>query len=207
MKPTATMVINIKEKIVNGERHTYVIELIQALRSIGLLWTEQFVWGKRNAMPGKWPNRLRDGWERLLQFNKQKHFAMYQESVMVPRAENTAKRVRHLSENDCRRMKSATGSTFGKNNSRWVGREMVYPSNVLTLATETKNRGHSAVFPERLPEFFVKLFTLPGDLVLDPFCGSGTVGCVCKRLGRRFLGMEIQQQYVELAQKRIDSIH
>lgn len=84
---------------------------------------------------------------------------------------------------------------------------MVYPSNVLILATETQNRGHSAVFPERLPEFFIKLFTLPGDLVLDPFAGSGTVGAVCKRLGRRFLGMEIQQQYVDLARNRIASVN
>ncbi len=205
LKPTGTWILNLKEKVVNGERHTYVIDLIKALREQGGIFTEDYVWVKPNSTPGKWPNRFRDAWEHLLQFNKQRHFAMYQDAVMQPRAENTAKRVRHLSENDCRRMKSATGSTFGKNNSHWVGREMVYPSNVLTLATETKNRGHSAVFPERLPEFFVKLFTLPGDLVLDPFCGSGTVGCVCKRLGRRFLGMEIVPGYVELARERIFS--
>lgn len=207
LKPTGTMMIDIKEHVENGERHTYVIELIQALRSLGFKWTEQFVWAKSNAMPGRWPNRFRDSWERLLQFNKQRHFDMFQSAVMVKRKESTAKRVEHLSENDCRRMKSQTGSTFGKNMSRWAGREMVYPSNVLYMATETQNKGHSAVFPERLPEFFVKLFTQEGDLVLDPFAGSGTVAVVCKRLNRRFLGMEILPEYVTLAQKRIVSTH
>jgi DNA modification methylase len=203
LKSTGTMIVNLKEKVVDGERHTYVIDLIKALRQQGWRHTEEYIWVKSNSMPGRWPNRFRDGWERLLQFNKQKHFAMYQESVMVHRSENTAKRVVKLSENDFQRMKSKTGSTFGKNMSHWLGREMVFPSNVLFMATETRNVGHSAAFPERLPEFFVKLFTSPGDLVLDPFCGSGTVGVVCKKLNRRFIGIEIVPEYVALAQKRI----
>ena len=206
LKPDATFILNLKEKVVKGERHGYVMELIQALRQSGWLWTEEFIWSKSNASPGKWPNRFRDSWERLLQFNKQRHFMMFQDSVMVERKESTAKRVASLSENDCRRMKSKTGSHFGKNMSRWIDREKVYPSNVLYLPTETRNVGHSAAFPECLPEFFVRLFSQEGDLVLDPFCGSGTVGVVCKRLGRRFLGMDIVKDYIELAQKRIASV-
>ena len=205
LKPDATFIVNIKEKVVKGERSCYVMDLIQALRQSRWLWTDEYIWVKRNAAPGKWPNRFRDGWERLLQFNKQKRFAMYQDSVMVERSENTVKRVAHLSANDCRRMKSKTGSAFSKTIANWVGREMVYPSNVLSMATETRNVGHSAAFPERLPEFFIKLFTQPGDLVLAPFMGSGTVGVVCKRLGRRFLGMDIIEKYVDLAKARIDA--
>lgn len=77
LKPTGTFVLNIKEKAVNGERHTYVIELILAMRKQGWLWTEEFVWHKKNSYPGKWPNRFRDSWERLLQFNKSRKFNMY----------------------------------------------------------------------------------------------------------------------------------
>jgi len=207
LKDDGSFVLNIKEKIVKGERSCYVMELIQALRQSGWYWTEEYIWHKSNSTPGKWPNRFRDGWERLLQFNKQRHFAMYQRTVMVDRKENTAKRVARLSENDCRRMKSKTGSPFGKNMSRWIDREKVFPSNVLYLPTETRNVGHSAAFPERLPEFFIKLFSQEGDLVLDPFCGSGTVGVVCKRLGRRFLGIDIIEDYIELARNRIASVN
>lgn len=84
MKPTGTFILNIKEKAVDGERHTYVIELILEMRKQGWFWTEEFIWHKKNSYPGKWPNRFRDAWERLIQFNKQKQFAMYQERVMVP---------------------------------------------------------------------------------------------------------------------------
>ncbi|MCZ7553470.1 MAG: site-specific DNA-methyltransferase [Anaerolineales bacterium] len=73
LKPTGTFILNIKERVVNGERHTYVIDLILKMREQGWLWTEEFIWHKKNSYPGKWPNRFRDSWERLLQFNKQKN--------------------------------------------------------------------------------------------------------------------------------------
>src|SRR5687767_11384742 len=79
LRPDGTFILNIKEKVVNGERHTYVIELILEMRRQGWLWTEEFMWHKKNSHPGKWPNRFRDNWERLLQFNKSKKFNMYQE--------------------------------------------------------------------------------------------------------------------------------
>ncbi|HAI68482.1 MAG TPA: site-specific DNA-methyltransferase, partial [Gammaproteobacteria bacterium] len=62
LKPTGTFILNLKEKVVDGERHTYVIELILALRKQGWLWTEDFIWHKKNCYPGKWPNRFRDAW-------------------------------------------------------------------------------------------------------------------------------------------------
>jgi site-specific DNA-methyltransferase (adenine-specific) len=81
LKPDGTFVLNIKEKVVNGERSTYVMELIIEMRKQGWLWTEEFIWHKKNSFPGKWPNRFRDSWERLIQFNKSKTFNMYQDEV------------------------------------------------------------------------------------------------------------------------------
>lgn len=60
LKPSGTFILNIKEKVLNGERSTYVMELILAMRKQGWLWTEEFIWHKKNAYPGKWPNRFRD---------------------------------------------------------------------------------------------------------------------------------------------------
>ncbi|GAB4405948.1 MAG: hypothetical protein OHK0052_27600 [Anaerolineales bacterium] len=203
LKPTGTFVLNIKEKVVEGERHTYVIELILAMRQQGWLWTEEFIWHKKNSYPGKWPNRFRDSWERLLQFNKQRKFAMYQEEVMVPMGDWADRRLKNLSETDKTRDVSRVGSGFGKRVANWIGRDKVYPTNVLHLATETKNRNHSAVFPEDLPEWFIKLFTSPGDWVLDPFMGSGTTNRVAQRLQRNSIGIEILAEYFELAQSQI----
>ncbi len=197
LKPSGTFILNIKEKAVNGERHTYVIELILALRQQGWLWTEEFIWHKKNSYPGKWPNRFRDAWERLLQFNKSRKFNMYQEAVMVPMGEWAKSRLRKLSETDRIRDASKVGSGFGKNISNWIERSMAYPDNVLHLATECSNKDHSAVFPEELPEWFIKLFTVENDWVLDPFMGSGTTLRVARRMNRNAIGIDIQPAYVE----------
>ncbi len=174
LKPTGTFVLNIKERVVDGERSTYVMELILEMRKIGWLWTEEYIWHKKNSYPGKWPNRFRDSWERLIQFNKNKKFHMYQEEVMVPVGDWAKTRLKNLSETDKRRDESKVGSGFGKNISNWLYRDMAYPTNVLHLATECNNKNHSAAFPEGLPEWFIKLFTKQGDTVLDPFMDSGT---------------------------------
>ncbi len=203
LKPTGTFVLNIKEKAVNGERHTYVIELILEMRKQGWLWTEEFIWHKKNCYPGKWPNRFRDAWERLLQFNKTKEFNMYHEAVMVPMGDWATRRLKNLSEADKRRDISKAGSGFGKKVANWLDRDKVYPTNVIHLATETRNRNHSAVFPEALPEWFIKLFTRKGDKILDPLMGSGTTVRVAQRMGRNSIGIEIVPEYYKLARRQI----
>jgi len=174
LKPDGTFILNIKERANKGERQTYVLELILEIKRQGWLWTEEYIWHKKNCYPGKWPNRFRDAWERCLQFNKQKKFNMYQEAVMVPVGAWSKKRLAKLNETDRIRDESKVGSGFGKNISNWLGRQLVYPANVLHLPTECANRGHSASFPLSLPAWFIKLFTQEEDVVLDPFIGSGT---------------------------------
>ena len=206
LKPQGTFVLNIKERVVNGERHTYVLELILRLREQGWLWTEEFIWHKKNSYPGKWPNRFRDAWERLLQFNKQRRFKMYQEAVMIPVGEWAQDRLARLSTTDQVRDESRVQSGFGKRVANWVGRKKVYPDNVLHMATECSNKGHSAAFPVSLPSWFIKLFTAPGDLVLDPFVGSGTTAVAAVQLGRRYLGIDINAEYCALARRRLQHV-
>jgi site-specific DNA-methyltransferase (adenine-specific)/site-specific DNA-methyltransferase (cytosine-N4-specific) len=203
LKPDGTFILNIKEKAENGERHTYVIELILALRKQGWLWTEEFIWHKKNSYPGKWPNRFRDSWERCLQFNKTKKFKMFQEEVMVPVGEWANSRLRNLSETDKIRDNARNGSGFGKNISNWLDREMVYPTNVLHFATVCNNKNHSAAFPEELPEWFIKLFTKEFDIVLDPFMGSGTTLKVAKRMKRNSIGIDVIPEYVSMVKSEL----
>jgi site-specific DNA-methyltransferase (adenine-specific)/site-specific DNA-methyltransferase (cytosine-N4-specific) len=206
LKPSGTFILNIKEKVVNGERSTYVMELILEMRKQGWLWTEEFIWHKKNCYPGKWPNRFRDAWERLLQFNINKKFNMYQEEVMVPMGDWAESRLRRLSETDLKRDESKVGSGFGKNISNWIDRDKAYPTNVLHLATECNNKNHSAAFPESLPEWFIKLFTKEGDVILDPFMGSGTTNSVAQKMRRHSIGIEIQEDYYNMVREQIQPI-
>jgi DNA modification methylase len=203
MKPSGTFILNIKEKVVLGERSTYVLELILEMRKQGWLWTEEFIWHKKNCHPGKWPNRFRDAWERCLQFNKDKNFKMRQESVMLPMGDWAKTRLKHLGKNDVIRFDSQVKSGFGKNISNWVGRTMAYPSNVLHMATETGNKNHSATFPKSLPEWFIKLFTDEEDWILDPFVGSGTTCEIAQKLQRNSVGIDILKEYTDLAKAKI----
>jgi len=204
LKPEGSFILNIKERAVNGERQTYVLELILAMKKQGWLWTEEYIWHKKNCYPGKWPNRFRDAWERCLHFTKQKQFKMFQEAVMVPMGDWAERRLTKLSERDRLRDESRVGSGFGKNVSHWLGKKYVYPTNVLHLSTECSNRGHSASFPISLPMWFIKLLTEEGDLVLDPFLGAGTTALACVELNRHYLGIEMMEKYCNLAGEAID---
>ncbi len=203
LKPSGTFILNIKERVENGERHTYVLDMIKELRNQGWIWTEEFIWHKKNTHPGKWPNRFRDAWERCLQFNKTKNFNMYQEEVMVPIGDWSKTRLKNLSKTDLSRATSRVGSGFGKKISNWVGKSKVYPPNVLYLATECGNKNHSAVFPVELPAWFIRLFTREGDLILDPFAGSGTTAVACHRLKRNYLMVDIAPEYKKIAEERL----
>jgi site-specific DNA-methyltransferase (adenine-specific) len=205
LKDEGSFVLNIKEKAVGGERHTYVLELILALKRQGWLWTEEYIWHKKNCSPGKWPNRFRDAWERCLHFTKQKKFKMNQEAVMVPTGDWAKSRLRKLGGNDVVRFNSQVGSGFGKNIANWIGRDMAYPTNVLHLATECGNKNHSAAFPKELPSWFIRLFTDEDDVVLDPFMGSGTTCVVAYELGRNYVGIELKDEYYRQALSSIEA--
>lgn len=203
LKPAGSFVLNIKERAADGERQTYVLELILEMKKQGWLWTEEYIWHKKNCYPGKWPNRFRDAWERCLHFTKQKKFKMFQQAVMVPMGGWAQKRLEKLSDTDRIRDESRSLSGFGKNVSNWLGKKYVYPTNVLHLATECSNRNHSAAFPISLPSWFIKLFTEQGDVVLDPFSGSGTTALACIELNRHYIGIELMENYYNLALESI----
>lgn len=205
LKPDGTFVLNIKERVVDGERHTFVLELILELRKQGWFWTEEYIWNKKNCYPGKWPNRFRDSWERCLQFNKTKKFKMFQDAVMMPVGGWSKTRLKNLNQTDLTRDESKTQSGFGKKIANWVGRDLVYPSNVLNLSTECGYKQHSAPFPVALPEWFIRLFTQNDDVVLDPFMGSGTTAVASRKNNRHFIGIDTQPDYCKLAKERVES--
>lgn len=197
LKPTGSFILNIKERCKDGERHTYVLDLILALkRDVGFRWVEEYIWHKTTSAPGKWKYRFRDAWERILHFSKTKDIKMRQDAVRVPIGDWTHSRLRNMSANDRERRESATNSKVGRRIAAWEDKKTVYPSNVLHRPPVCHNTGHSAAFPEWLPEFFINLFTDKGDVVLDPFLGSGTTFRVSETLGRTPIGIEINEEYV-----------
>lgn len=77
--------------------------------------------------------------------------------------------------------------------------------SVWTIATKPFKEAHFATFPPEIPEICIKAGSRPGDTILDPFAGSGTTGNVAERLGRKFIGIELNPVYVEMAEKRVEA--
>jgi DNA modification methylase len=92
-----------------------------------------------------------------------------------------------------------------------VERGGVTPFNLIPMANACGSssagaNGHGAGTPEPLCDWWIRYLSRPGDVILDPFCGSGTVGLAALKLGRSFLGIEAILEYVDIARRRIDAL-
>jgi site-specific DNA-methyltransferase (adenine-specific) len=165
--------------------------LALALRRQGWLFIDEMSWHKTNPFPTGNKNRLKDGFERCYQFAKTKHFKFFPDAVRTKSASKWA------GDSERRKNKGAHRTTNGSgmNMSRRVVGELVRPSNVVTMPSSSLNIGHPAVYPLGLPEFFVRLMTEAGDIVLDPFMGSGTTALAARGLGRRYVGLELSEEH------------
>lgn len=199
LKPSGSLVINIKDKVVDGVRHRYVWHTIEALCERGWLAIDDYIWHKTNPMPGAWPTRLSDGWEYCFHLAKSKRPFFNPDEVRRPIGDWVESRLRKLGENDLSRHNSANDSGFGRDISKWVGKETVLPSNVISRALVGKNKNHPAVFPVDLPLFFIKLMSPPDGLILDPFGGSGTTGIAALSAGRDCVLIDNNAEYCQEA--------
>ena len=192
LRPEGSLILNIKEHVADGERHPYVYELALAMRQQGWKLIDEMIWHKPNGLPFFHHNRLSDGFERLFHFARQTRIKMRHDNIRRPCADSTHRRVSNLSEIDRTRRPSASGSglTIGNMSDAVIERGAV-PSNVLTIGLVGYNTGHPAAFPSKLPEFFIQLLTDEGDVVCDPFAGSGTTLKQALRLGRHAIGCDI----------------
>jgi DNA modification methylase len=219
LHPSGSFILNLGDNTVKGETHLYTFEMpIMLKKELGFKFIDPFIWHKKTAPPGKFKNRFKDSWEFCYHFSKTLDLKFNPYSVAEQSKEQSIKRA--LRHKDSHLMKSETGSGFtnpnknlqrrirnngsgfGTNDERLSDLDLALPGNVLWLAGETTNVGHSAPFPVGIPIFFIKAFTDENDVVYDPFSGSGTVKEVCLRMNRKFIGSEILPEYQKSANTR-----
>jgi len=203
LKPHASLVINIKDKIVNKVRHRYVWQTIQSLNALGWHSIDDYVWSKKTSMPGRWPTRLRDAWEYVYHLSKTKNPYFNQDAVKIPISKATKYRVENMNKYPADAI-SATGSGFMRNLNAWKDKTHVAPTNVLHLSPETRNKKHPAVYPVGLPMFFIKLLSKPDDLIVDPFSGSGTTAVAAIQAERHCVLIDNKLEYCLVAKERLE---
>ena len=202
LKDSGSLILNLNSRIVKGVRHRFVWHTIEAMSSLGWLCIDDYIWHKTNPIPGSWPNKLHDGWEYLFHLSKTKRPYFNKDKVKQPIGNWADTRLKNLSKADMAVQHSTTGSPFRRRMSDWVGKKSVLPSNVLHLSTENQNQGHPAVYPESIPEFFIKLLCPPDGVVCDPFGGSGTTGVIATKLGVECVLFEKEAKYCVVIQRR-----
>ncbi len=195
-----SFVLNINDKVVNGFRHTYVFSLVLELERLGFNLWERFFWNKPNPMPGMGGKRFRDATEYIFWFTKGKPYlninAVKTDSVSSEKIKKNATFG-----------VSRSGSNFTVRTTSKRYPEKVVPTNVLTIKlgnTYKIAEKHPAIFPEQIPEFFIKSATKIGDVVLDPFSGSGTTCFVANKLERKYIGFDITEEYVQSSNRRLN---
>ncbi len=203
LRPSGSFVLNYRSRRSGGERGTLQFELVFWLRAQGFLFCEDFVWGKPSPPPGRFNRYLKDAVEYCFQFAKSQDWQFYPEHCLAPARwdANDRERRKRLAQNYVR-----VNEPSGQGRKRvQAGPDFVRPSTLLTFEPEfgPNPTQHPARFPIALPSFFIKLLTEPGQLVVDPFGGTGTTAVAAEQLGRRWLLVELNPSYSSILAERL----
>ena len=184
----------------DGEVIEYWNPIVRDMRSASWRLFGWYVWDKIDGMAGNWAGRLAPSHEWIFHFNRN--------SRPVNKCWWSKWRGIDTTSGNTG-LRRADGSMGGWSQVGKVVQELKIPDSVLRIYPERSNEyrageeGHPAIYPELLPQALIDAYSSPGELVLDPFVGSGTTGVAAISLGRKFIGIEIEEKYFDLACRRI----
>ena len=202
IKPTGSFILNINDKVENGFRHPYVFDLISQIhKRTDLKLFERLFWNKMKGLPNR--SRFGDRVEYLFWFAKEKGFKFNIDEMRTEYSEKSIQRMKNpLKKRFARTEENQESDEYKEWSPNPKG---ALPTTLVNISSESKRiaDNHVAVYPVELVKYFIKGSTEEGDLVLDPFMGTGTTAITAKYLGRNFIGFEKQEEYIEVANKRI----
>ena len=178
------------------------------LKNCGWHIKNTIVWEKLDAAPRRTKNQWRPVHEHIIYAVLDKDLQYFDEDeIRVPYSPETAKRWGSGQKYGGQKsgVKGPAGQAFQKDSTFKLNPKGTLQRDVLRHSTSQSRDMHYATFPASLIETFVRAGSQPGDIILDPFCGSGTTGVVAIENGRRFVGSDIMQDYVDSALARLDT--
>ena len=184
-----------------------------ALQADGWILRSDIIWAKPNAMPESVTDRPTKAHEYLFLLSKSQTYYYDADAIREPAGEFHAAGKNNRADVDrdvshgTRKQDALGKNTYTGFNDRWRDKQVDGRNKrtVWTIATQPYAGAHFATFPEALVEPCILAGSAPGDVVLDPFCGSGTTGQVARFVGRDFIGVDQSEAYLTLAVARIDS--
>jgi DNA modification methylase len=191
LKPGGVIVWNVGDATVNGSETGTSMRQALHFQSIGLNLHDTMVWSKPNPRPTQ-STRYETAWEYVFVLSKGK-----------PRAINLLREPSKCAGGVRTKHRAVGGGAEDNEEGSYKHAETKILKNVWEIPLGADGAGHPAAFPETLAKNHVLSWSNKGDLVLDPFAGSGTTLKAAKELGRKFVGIEVNHEYVEICNRRI----
>ena len=211
LRNDGTLWLNLGDKYEDGRLLGMPWRVALALMQDGWILRSDVIWHKPNAMPSSVKSRPTSDHEYVFMFSKEDKYLYNADAIREP----------HVTFSEQSKMRGGRGH-FGKaggtpeagknggnsnlHRGRWdqafhpLGRNK---RTVWSIPLSKFPDAHFAVFPETLVETCLLAGSMPGSLILDPFCGSGTTLLVAKRMNRQFMGIDCNSDYCEMAAKRL----
>ncbi len=181
-----------------------------SLRDYGWYLRSDIIWQKSNCMPESVKDRPSKSYEHIFLLAKSKKYYYDYQSIQVPAAQSSIERAKRAVSNigkyangiECQNMQAIF---LPRDHSKEL--TMRNKRDVWTVSTNSyRSDGHFAMYPEKLIEPCILAGCPIGGVVLDPFFSSGTTGATAKRLGREYIGIELNPEYCTIAEKRINDV-
>jgi len=198
--PTSGKKLGIKPKNLLGMPW----RLAFALQDFGWYLRQDIIWHKPNPMPESVKDRCTKSHEYIFLLSKKPHYYFDYEAIQEPSKDVSLERAKS-SWNPSKLNVGVDGpknESFDSMGDRWV-KEMANKRDVWTVNTKSYKGAHFATYPEELIEPMILAGSRVGDIVLDPFFGSGTTGQVSQQLGRKWIGCELNKNYESLQNERV----
>lgn len=195
-KDGGIVVWNVGDQTVNGSETGTSYRQVLSFMDMGFKLNDTMIWKKSNPLPQVRQPRYCQCFEFMFVFSKGK-----------PKTFNPIMRKCKCSGFDYDSTVKNMGGENGRTEKHFKINDETVDYNIWDMAVAQNKTGHPAVFPEELAKRHILSWTNEGDLVCDPFMGSGTTGIVCAKTNRRFFGIEINKDYFEMSEKRIHEAH
>ena len=219
LQENGSFILNINDKIVNGYQHLYVFELVIYLcKKVGFHLVRDYIWYNPATPPNVFSRggfgRTKKSHEYCFWFSKGPEWTFNLDPIRKPYGKDMQKFLQGKGKGD--RAANIRPSTHNFNCEKvWANNGGSDPGTVIEIGNTNSNdvfsklckeRGiaHPARFPEKLAEFFILSGTAEGALVLDPFSGSGTTVVSAAKNRRRWIGIDANRDYCDLATARME---
>lgn len=218
LKPNGSFVLNISDKVVDDFQHLYVFDLVLALcKKVGFHLVRDYIWYNPATPPNVYSRggygRTKKSHEYCFWFSKSNEWTFNLDPIRKPYSRDMLRYLKGEGKGD--RQQNTRPSTHNFDCEKiWNNNGGSDPGSVIECGNTSSNDAfmklcreigisHPARFPKKLVEFFILSGTNPGDLVLDPFSGSGTTAVVAAVNGRRWVGIDMNEVFCELAAERM----